>query len=198
MKINRRDIFSNSFKLGSFLQEKKKKDYLENLPDFFPIRPPGALLEKEFLETCTRCEACVEACPHFAIENDYGYHFDDGKHYPSLNVDYIPCQMCEDFPCIQVCEPKALIMPIKDAKVKIGEAQILVNGCLTWNDQACDLCHSQCPEQAIIFDEKKHTRIISSRCTGCGLCVEPCPEGTYAIKVISKAELSDKKKNDSE
>ncbi len=31
------------------------------------VRPPGALPEKQFIETCMRCGACVDACPAYAI-----------------------------------------------------------------------------------------------------------------------------------
>ena len=31
------------------------------------LRPPYALAELEFLLTCTRCDACVEACPHDVV-----------------------------------------------------------------------------------------------------------------------------------
>ena len=33
-----------------------------------PIRPPGALDEVEFLSTCTRCDACIHACPYHVLQ----------------------------------------------------------------------------------------------------------------------------------
>ncbi len=32
------------------------------------IRPPGAITEKNFLQACTRCDACIHACPKDAIK----------------------------------------------------------------------------------------------------------------------------------
>ena len=31
------------------------------------VRPPGALLEEDFLKKCTHCNDCIQACPHFVI-----------------------------------------------------------------------------------------------------------------------------------
>ena len=28
------------------------------------LRPPGALVEEDFLKTCIKCGLCVEACPY--------------------------------------------------------------------------------------------------------------------------------------
>src|SRR5213595_560846 len=34
------------------------------------LRPPGALLESEFLSTCSRCGTCAEVCPANCIKLD--------------------------------------------------------------------------------------------------------------------------------
>src|SRR5438105_3658642 len=34
------------------------------------LRPPGALAEQEFLDTCSRCGTCVSVCPAQAIKID--------------------------------------------------------------------------------------------------------------------------------
>ena len=73
--------------------EKRRTDWL---------RPPGALEEAQFLESCTGCGECVDVCPHESIrvlEED---------ETPVIYSDEQPCYLCEDFPCIAACEPEAL------------------------------------------------------------------------------------------
>mgnify|MGYP000526591865 CR=1 FL=1 len=71
------------------------------------IRPPGALAEGEFLETCIRCGLCVRDCPYDTLKlAELGY---DG---PATGTPYFvartgPCEMCEDIPCAAACPPCA-------------------------------------------------------------------------------------------
>jgi Pyruvate/2-oxoacid:ferredoxin oxidoreductase delta subunit len=45
--------------------------------------------------------------------------------------------------------------------------------------QACGLCESTCPVEAIAQAEV--ASVESERCIGCGLCVTQCPEGALAL-----------------
>ncbi len=78
------------------------------LPSSALIRPPGALLEAAFLLACTRCDACILACPFTAIlraPTNAGVAIAT----PYLDVvAHQPCRLCEDLPCIESCETGAL------------------------------------------------------------------------------------------
>src|SRR5690625_8041026 len=72
-------------------------------------RPPGALPMVDFLLACTRCYACIDACPPGAI-----LRLADGaclaSGTPFLDVGgHNPCTACPDVPCAEACPTGALI-----------------------------------------------------------------------------------------
>ena len=76
------------------------------------IRPPFARPELDFLLACTRCDACVEACPHgviFALPLRCGAEV---VATPALDLLANACHLCADWPCVSVCEPRALTFPV--------------------------------------------------------------------------------------
>src|SRR5438045_3242473 len=50
--------------------EESKADFSRSLPVIAWLRPPGALEESSFRETCSRCGICVSVCPAHAIKID--------------------------------------------------------------------------------------------------------------------------------
>lgn len=170
------------------------------------LRPPGALVEEDFLAACVRCGLCVEACPYDTLK--LGKIFEPvttGTPYFDANV--IPCEMCEDIPCQAAC-PTGAISPelesINDAKMGIA---VLIDRetCLNTQGLRCDICHRVCPliDEAISLVRERNTRtghhaiftptVHSDKCTGCGKCEHACPLPEAAIKVlpreIAKGEL---------
>lgn len=149
------------------------------------LRPPGAVEESEFLSRCTRCDDCVEACPHGAIQN----HPVDGT--PILFPDQSPCQLCEDFPCIVACQTEALLPVQNRLDVKMGLASVSPRRCTA--SQGCNACVSQCPVQAIHMSFSSfQIEIESAACVGCGICQHICQSVNdhVAIKIIPARELS--------
>ena len=60
------------------------------------IRPPWARPELEFMLACSRCEACIQACPHkvlYPLPARYGA---DVAQTPALDVLDGGCHLCED------------------------------------------------------------------------------------------------------
>src|SRR6059058_2510245 len=63
-------------------------------PDYVPVslpvlRPPGALREDKFIDTCSRCGHCVSVCPANAIHIDeIGYN---GNGFPYVDPDIQAC-----------------------------------------------------------------------------------------------------------
>jgi ferredoxin-type protein NapF len=91
------------------------------------------------------------------------------------------CTFCGD--CVTACTPKALQRqadsPAWLLKANIGEK------CLAKHQVECRICGEQCGESAIRFQPQlggvSQPQLDSSRCTGCGACVAPCPVQAIAI-----------------
>ncbi len=71
------------------------------------LRPPGALAESDFLSACVRCGLCVRACPYKTLKLA---EIGDG---PAIGTPYfiardVPCEMCDDIPCVKACPTGAL------------------------------------------------------------------------------------------
>lgn len=147
------------------------------------LRPPGAIDELSFLATCTRCDLCIEACPHNALVRA-GARCGAGVDTPTLVPDKAPCYLCPDTPCILACTEGAL-QPVE--KIKLGTAHVIQNKCFAWNSQAdrCDYCYDRCPRkgQAIVMENNK-PRVCEEACTGCGICEFFCPAPGNAIRVL--------------
>lgn len=57
-----------------------------------------------FLDGCTRCDKCLQGCPHDAIVHAPD-RLREAAGTPIIDPDQQPCMMCDDFPCIAACEP---------------------------------------------------------------------------------------------
>jgi len=155
------------------------------------IRPPGALEEKTFLETCIRCGACMKACMTNAIQPTFLEARLEGLWTPRLMMKIGYCENNCTL-CGQVCPTgaiKNLPLPVK-RKVVIGIAFIRPDRCLPFAfDRQCIVCEEHCPtgEKAIYFVEQevegrngsrkrlKFPRVDPQLCIGCGICEWVCP-----------------------
>ena len=77
-------------------------------------RPPGALVEPDFLDRCTRCGDCVSACQYGAI-SVFAESEGPLAGTPVMTPNSRPCHMCAGFPCAGVCETGALKLPLHRA-----------------------------------------------------------------------------------
>jgi ferredoxin-type protein NapG len=160
------------------------------------IRPPGALAEQEFLGACIRCGLCVRDCPYKTLDLAKPEE-PIATGTPYFIARKIPCEMCDDIPCVKACPTGALEHRLTDInKAKMGLA-VLVDQetCLNFLGLRCDICYRVCPviDKAITLEPRvnartgKHTLFIpvvhSEHCTGCGKCEKGCPLDVAAIKV---------------
>jgi len=155
------------------------------------IRPPGALEEKAFLETCIRCGLCMKACLTNAIQPTLFEARLEGLWTPRLVMKIGYCENNCTL-CGQVCPTGAienLPLPLK-RKVRIGTAFIRPDRCLPYAlNRQCIVCEEHCPtgEKAIYFVEEeredrngvrrrfKLPRVDPDHCIGCGICEWVCP-----------------------
>lgn len=162
------------------------------------LRPPGALGEDDFLSACIRCGLCVRDCPYDTLKLA-----ELGEDGPATGTPYftardVPCEMCDDIPCVAACPTGALdpeLDNIDDAQM--GTA-VLVDqeNCLNFLGLRCDVCYRVCPviDEAITLETSHNTRsgkhaifaptVHADRCTGCGLCEKSCVLPEAAIKVL--------------
>ena len=161
------------------------------------IRPPGALPEADFLGACVRCGLCVRACPYDTLRlAELGQPIPTGT--PYFVAREVPCEMCEDIPCVVACPTGALDHDLTDIdQARMGTAVLIdQETCLNFLGLRCDVCYRVCPliDQAITLETERnqrtgyHARFIpvvhSEYCTGCGKCEEGCVLDEAAIKVL--------------
>lgn len=154
------------------------------------LRPPGALPEPQFLETCLRCGNCSSVCPAEAITL-----YDDTRDRARLGTPHVmpgtmACVVCDDLSCMKACPSGALRLVDRFA-IRMGIARVNEAVCLRTAGEDCRLCVDQCPirEEAIdIVDGAVHvfrpTSDAGHGCVGCGVCQQACPTTPKAIEVI--------------
>jgi polyferredoxin len=167
------------------------------------IRPPGAVVEKDFLKRCIRCGACMQACPTNAIQPAVFQAGLEGLWTPVIIPVNGYCEY-ECYRCTQVCPTQAIAkLTLAEKKLfKIGTAVINRSTCYTYADgYNCAVCEEHCPvpDKAIKFREvelynfrgklKKVQQIyvVPDLCIGCGICENVCPR-TDAPAIVVGAE----------
>lgn len=171
-----------------------------------PVRPPGAVPEREFLRMCIRCGECLKVCPYNVLQPmgfDQGL---EGLWTPFVAADHAGCApSCNT--CGQVCPTGAIRpLPLEEKKVaRMGLAIVNEKTCLPFADrQACQACVDECREagyDAIEF-VRVHTQVddagdpiegssqdapvvLAEKCVGCGLCQMSC----YRVNVTKEGLL---------
>ncbi len=161
------------------------------------IRPPGAVIEKDFLARCIRCGQCMRVCPNNALHPTLMESGLEGLWTPYLipRIGYCEptCTLCGE-----VC-PTGAILPLT-SKEKVGDDKNQANSigtaffnrgrCLPWAMATpCIVCEEWCPTspKAIYFKDEtvfngsgesvavKRPYVDPKHCTGCGACEYACP-----------------------
>lgn len=186
-RYSKRDLLGASLKKLGEVGATATEFAVDRFADRFTprvCRPPGAVGEVEFLVACTRCDACIKACPPGAIlklSNQAGL----ASGTPFLDANkYRPCVACEDTPCIKAC-PTGALLPTPIEQAVIGSAHLMRERCDAWQGEECALCVKACPypDDAIITDEQGRPYIDPRSCIGCGRCVAACPTKPKAIRI---------------
>ena len=163
----------------------------------YALRPPGALGEDDFLGACVRCGLCVRDCPYDTLRlSELGDEVAVGT--PYFVAREVPCEMCEDIPCVAACPTGALDKELDDIdRARMGVAVLVGHEtCLNLLGLRCDVCYRVCPlmGEAITLDRHHNERtgkhavfvptVHGDACTGCGKCEMACVLEEAAIKVL--------------
>lgn len=167
------------------------------------LRPPGALAEADFLNTCIRCGLCVEACPYetlsLATPGGAG-----GAGLPSFTPREVPCYLCQDIPCTMACPSGALDADAVRGddgspdvnRSRMGLAVMDYQNCIAAWGLRCDACYRVCPliDRAITIERTRNERtgrhaillpkVDPGHCTGCGVCEHACVVEKAAIFIL--------------
>ncbi len=178
-----------------------------------PIRPPWAIPEKYFVDFCTRCDACIEACFDAIIVKGRGG-------YPQMDFSREGCDFCAD--CLQSCEAGALKKLSVDnsynvtnkhnlntsgANSEAVQADPVVNlppwhlkayinksSCLSMLGTICRTCGESCDFEAIRFKLQlggvAEPILDMNKCSGCGSCYGPCPVRAITITTPDNSRIT--------
>ncbi|MBC8207207.1 MAG: 4Fe-4S binding protein [Kiritimatiellales bacterium] len=141
------------------------------------VLPPGAT--EHFAETCTRCYACVDACPVEIIKVKKGGPLSELA-MPELVFNEYGCEeSCNR--CSQLCPTGAIrtLSPDEKWRRQVGVARVEKEKCLAWADnEYCMVCDEYCPYNAIetVWEGGIACPVVDpALCRGCGACEGACP-----------------------
>jgi ferredoxin-type protein NapF len=141
-------------------------------------RPPWAVLEADFIQRCTRCDACLSACPEgILVRGDAGF--------PEVTFAQRGCSECGA--CVQACAPQVLHR-VPDTP-PWSWRPLFSSACLAQRRVECRVCGEMCEHDAIRFKPVlggvANPVLDANKCTGCGVCVAPCPTQAIQLQEIS-------------
>ncbi len=208
--MDRRAFFRSAFDKGQKVVVEHLSEKAEQAARAW-IRPPFAREELEFLLACTRCGACIDACPHqvvFPLPARVGLQ---AAGTPALDLLNKGCHLCADWPCVTACEPHALHVPEvveaaghepptadsppvetpeagqpDDASVRalprLAAVVVDTDRCLPYSGPECGACVDHCTVGALTLAANRPV-IDAALCTGCALCREQCVTDPPAMRL---------------
>jgi len=144
------------------------------------LRPPWAIADEIFVERCTRCSKCIEACPAKILTSGHGG-------FPIINFAKDHCTFCRA--CADACEAGCFApstAPAWDLRAAIS------NACIEAKGVTCRMCGETCDVSAIRFKPRlgggTTVSVSLPECSGCGACVSVCP--VRAISIVPTPQSS--------
>lgn len=178
----REGLFSILKPVAEFLGERLD---LPDTPLQLFLRPPGAITEADFIETCYRCGNCVEACPAVAIKL-FPSKDEQLNNTPVIDPDLAACVVCDDLSCMKACPSGALQLVSSPQDIRMGLAVFHPKLCVRTQGDDCTECIDRCPlgSTAIQLDADGLVEVLDPGCVGCGVCQFVCPTTPKAITVV--------------
>ena len=178
------------FRLGPKKLMEPIAEYIEErLNVSFPVdrtvlRPPGALPESEFLDTCYRCGNCVDVCPAQAIKPMTREDVERAG-TPYIDPDLAACVLCDELACMKACPSGALTLVTDRKDIAMGLARVDPYLCLRHVGEECTICIDKCPigTDAIDLSDGMEIQVNAHGCVGCGVCQFHCPALPKAIVI---------------
>jgi ferredoxin-type protein NapG len=181
MLLSRRALFG----FGRPEDPGERRDDPQSSPVSF-LRPPGALEEDAFLAACTRCDACLVACPRESIRRAGHELGEANEGTPVILPLEQPCWLCRDLPCVAACEPGALAPLAAPEAARLGGVRVRADACYSAQGSLCDVCAERCPvrPKAMRVAMGAEPELDADLCTGCAVCAWLCP--ARAIDVVPR------------
>ena len=158
-----------------------RKQFLQgNIRGELAIRPPWAIEESHFIEECTRCFQCAEACPsHLIVKGAGGF--------PVMSFIRQGCDYCEA--CVKVCPESALFQTKNNHSSPWYQLAVINEQCFANSGIVCRSCGEVCESRAIEFKlavgGNSQVDINAATCDGCGECVHVCPAQAIKIQKVN-------------
>lgn len=155
-----------------------------------PYRPPWAVSEALFTHTCTRCGACVAACPAGLLARGAGG-------FPEADFRRSHCTFCMD--CVHACVENSRqntscqspALAFSPGFPPWALQPTISTACLPRRGVLCRSCEDHCGAGAIRFaphpGQSAQPDIDKSRCTACGECVASCPAHAISMQALPAA-----------
>ena len=141
------------------------------------FRPPWAVAEQAFSETCDRCDKCIEACFSDVLKRGAGG-------FPEVNFSKAGCDFCGD--CASACPTRAINKTDSNSETPWYQYASVKTSCLSENGVVCRSCGEACDVKAIRFKlvvgGSAMLEMDPAQCNGCGECISVCPVGAIEMK----------------
>lgn len=175
------------------------------------IRPPGSVMEADFLAKCIKCSECMKVCPKNFLHPAFLETGVEGMFTPigigKLGYCEHTCNACGQVCPTQAIEAKPLY---EKQELKIGLAIIRKDRCLTYASQTpCLVCEEHCPTSPkAIWTHKKEVKkrtgetfiidqinVDPDLCIGCAVCEYVCPVVDKPAIFVSSIQETRSKEN---
>lgn len=149
---------------------------------------PWLTSRAEFIDKCSQCGHCLEACPEKIITKGEGG-------FPTVNFSLGECTYCQS--CTTDC-PESLFDTTQPSP---WELSLTINDqCFTKRHVVCQSCKDACDAQAITFDFRAkripEPQVNIDACTQCGACASICPANAISLtNAHRKTDTSEKEES---